>query len=255
VRNGRLITRPPGLSDTPGGAAIAGGLTAILGLGLILQTRKTSHSLVIVVMSAIGLAAVYMTQARSVLLMCVGAAAVMVAVAFKQGRVARASWGLTAAGAAIVASFLWASAVGGTAIDSRFLDITQTGAIATYQQSRGDFLSETLGDLLDKYPLGAGLGRWGMMEAYFGDPSTPGASHIHVEIQLTGWLLDGGIPMWILYGGAIIVSVAGVLAVAFGRSRRASELAPNILAVQLFVVGSAWRVRRSTRSSASCSGR
>src|SRR5262245_34303847 len=39
--DGRVITRPPGLTDTPGGAALAGAMTAILALGLSLRTRST----------------------------------------------------------------------------------------------------------------------------------------------------------------------------------------------------------------------
>src|SRR5690606_36409781 len=37
--DGRLIVRPPGLSDLPGGAAIAGFIAALLGVGLSLDAR------------------------------------------------------------------------------------------------------------------------------------------------------------------------------------------------------------------------
>ena len=33
-----------------------------------------------------------------------------------------------------------------------------------------------------------------MMQVYFSDPSMWHAPPIHVEIQITGWLLDGGVP-------------------------------------------------------------
>ena len=35
-----------------------------------------------------------------------------------------------------------------------------------------------------EFPLGAGLGRWGMMHVYFGDPTLWQAPPIHVEVQL-----------------------------------------------------------------------
>ena len=43
--------------------------------------------------------------------------------------------------------------------------------------------------------IGAGLGRWGMAAGYFGTASLPG---IWAEIQVTGWVVDGGILMLIV---------------------------------------------------------
>ena len=235
--DGRIIVRPPGLSDTPGGAALAGGLTALLGLGFALHTRKLWQTTAVTVMSGVGLAAVYLTQVRSVLLMTIGAIALIGVLALRQGRVMRASLGLAIAGALVVGSFMWASSVGGASVESRFLNIRDQGAMATFRANRGDFLSSTLGELLDKYPLGAGVGRWGMMHQYFGDPFMPGAESIWVEIQPTGWLLDGGVPMWILYGGAIVLSLISVLGFAFSPNPAVAELAPIVFAIQLFIAG------------------
>ncbi|MGE3957919.1 MAG: hypothetical protein AB7H96_14465 [Vicinamibacterales bacterium] len=235
--DGRVITRPPGLTDTPGGASVAGGIAALLGFGLTLRTRNLWHALAIALMSAVSLASVYLTQARSVPLIAIGAAVVIGVITIRQGRIARASWGLGAAGAVIVASFLWASALGGASVEERFLTLRDQGALASYQQNRGDFLASTLGELLDQYPLGAGLGRWGMMETYFADGSNPAATHIHVEIQPTGWLLDGGIPMWFLYGGAIILSLFASLGLSFTRNMLLAECAPLVLGLQLFIAG------------------
>jgi hypothetical protein len=76
-----------------------------------------------------------------------------------------------------------------------------------FQEQRGLFIQFTLSELLYQFPFGAGLGRWGMMQVYFGDTTMWQAPPIHVEIQLTGWLLDGGIPLWLLYGGALFAAV------------------------------------------------
>ncbi len=97
--------------------------------------------------------------------------------------------------------------MGGESVEERFIGITQQGAMRSYQENRGGFVSQTFGELLDRYPLGAGLGRWGMMQIYFANPDKVESAPIYVEIQLTGWLLDGGVPMWVLYGGAVLVSL------------------------------------------------
>ena len=61
----------------------------------------------------VGLAALYLTQVRSLLMMCVGAFAVMGVLTFKRGRVGAATW-LVGGGLALVfSSYLWAASVGG----------------------------------------------------------------------------------------------------------------------------------------------
>jgi hypothetical protein len=235
--SGQTITRPPGLSDTPGGAAVAGGLTALLGLGLTLRARKPWQTACVVVMSAIGLAAVYLAQVRSVLLMTVGAAAVLGVMALRQGRFARAGWLAGMAAALVVASFFWAASVGGSSIERRFLDLREQGTLSVYRENRGAFLAYTTGELLEQYPLGAGVGRWGMMNQYFGNPNEFQSTPIYVEIQLTGWLLDGGVPMWLLYGGAILLSMFVVFRMASSHDSLLSEVAMIVMSVQVFITG------------------
>ena len=53
------------------------------------------------------------------------------------------------------------------AVDSEVLDLRGQGALTVYQQERGNFIAYTVGDLLDQYLSGAGLGRWGMMNRLF----------------------------------------------------------------------------------------
>lgn len=234
---GRMIVRPPGLSDQPGSAALAGGITAIIGLGLALTTRKRWHILAVSLMSGVGLAAVYLTQVRSILLMTLGAAALVGLIVLRQGRLARAGVGLALGTALVMGSFAWATSVGGASVQDRFVNIREEGAVAMYQSNRGLFLSHTVGELLDQYPLGAGVGRWGMMQQYFGGAATRDSAPIYVEIQPTGWLLDGGLPMWFLYGGAILLSMMSVLKLAMARDEHIQRLGPVIFAIQLFVAG------------------
>ena len=70
------------------------------------------------------------------------------------------------------------------------------------------FLSYTLQELLYEYPFGAGIGRWGMMSAYFGEPTNWQFPALWAEIQLTGWLYDGGVLLWICYAGAIVTAAS-----------------------------------------------
>lgn len=235
--DGRIITRPPGLSDVPGGAAVAGGVAAVLGLGLVFRARSPWQTAGALAAVLVGVAVVYLTQVRSVFLMIVAAAVVLTLVMVKMGRLARASWLIVGGGAVLVGSFLWATSLGGAVVNERFLGISQQGAVGVFQQNRGSFLNETLGDLLTRYPLGAGVGRWGMMNSTFGDPNAFRAAPIHVEIQLTGWLLDGGLPMWLLYGGAVLLSIFAALRLAADPDPVLSDLALVAVALQVFIAG------------------
>ena len=76
-----------------------------------------------------------------------------------------------------------------------------------YSASRGSQLTYTFGELLQTYPLGAGLGRWGMIAAYFGVGSTPDTSPLWVEIQVAGWAIDGGIVLLALSIAALVVTL------------------------------------------------
>lgn len=234
--DGRLIVRPPGLSDQPGSAATSGAFAAILGFGLLLRRRNPVLMLGIVSSIAIGFAAIYLSQVRSTLLGTIGAGALLTVVAIGRGRLMSAAWIVGVGGAMVVAAFLWASSIGGESIVSRFGTIQGTGAIDAFQAGRGVFVRQTVGELLDQYPFGAGVGRWGMMNSYFGGGSNYGSAPIYVEVQLTGWLLDGGVLMWILYGGALLLTVWTVFRGTASRNPALSEAAINVLAIDAFVL-------------------
>lgn len=236
-RDGTWIVRPPGLTDQPGGAALAGALAAILGLGLLLRARAGRARLISLAAIAVGLAAIYLTQVRSVLMMVMGCVALLAAIAFRQGRRSGALIIAGGGAALVVAAFVWAASLGGDSVADRYLNIHEQGALQTYQEYRGSFLASTFNELLDTYPFGAGVGRWGMMNTYFGDPNAFRSAPIHAEIQLTGWLLDGGFPMWILYGTAIIASILAAFRLADGRDPRANDIVMIGVTLQIFIVG------------------
>jgi hypothetical protein len=235
---GRTIVRPPGLTDQPGAASAAGAIAAVLGLGLTLLSRGAGNRILGLGGAGLGLFVLYLTQVRSLLLMCVAGFVVMAALMFRRGRFAAGTWLLAGGGALVLSAFLWAVSVGGERVERRFTDLAQRGAVEAYRENRGHFLSYTVGELLDEYPLGAGVGRWGMMYIYFGDPTNLAAPPIYVEIQPTGWLLDGGVPLWVCYGGALFAAFAMAWRLAVQRfSPAVADLASIVLPVLLTMTG------------------
>ncbi len=87
-----------------------------------------------------------------------------------------------------------------------------------YYRNRGLFLEHTVQDLLPQYPLGAGLGRWGMMNLYFGDNSDPERACLWAELQWTGWVLDGGVPLLLAYAAALALACRTALQITLLRN-------------------------------------
>jgi hypothetical protein len=240
--NGQTIIRPPGLSDLPGGAAAAGMTSAILGMALALGAKginwKSAAYLVIV---GISLTTVYLTQVRVLL---IGAIFGMALSAWAAGQLnVFYRIRILATGAAVfAAAFLLAMSIGGKAIANRFGSLTSQDPLQTYQSNRGVFIMLTLDTYLHEYPLGAGVGRWGMMRQY-AKPylERDAAKPLYAEIQLTGWLYDGGVLMWIFYGAAI----GAALLYAYRKARHHEErevryLAGLVLAMNMVVFLCAW---------------
>jgi hypothetical protein len=205
--SGRMLVRPPGLSDLPGGAAIAGSLTAILGLAFSsLRDTRIWVRLVCFAAALSGISVLYLTQVRSLALLTLLALALLGGFGIRQPRLWNRGWMASAAVLLVLGSFCWAVAAGGDKVRRRFVDMSDQGVVESYDASRGWFWRYTFGEGLLDYPLGAGLGRWGMMNSYFG-ADRPDSPVLWAEIQLQGWLYDGGVPLWLLYGGALAASL------------------------------------------------
>ena len=237
--DGRPIIRPPGLSDMPGGAAVAGLLTVLLGVAFAADARTNRFLRVLCVgAAAVGMTALYLTQVRSLTVMAALGVLMFAVIRLRQGRILHGAWIMAGGVALVVASFLWALSAGGTTIQTRYSGLIETGLLSTFQKSRGIFLDYTFRELLFRFPLGAGLGRWGTMQVYFPDASTWHTPPIHVEIQITGWLLDGGVLMWICYGGALASAVRLASRAAVGRQGDSlRDLAAVVLVFQLAIIG------------------
>ena len=236
--NGREIVRPPGLSDLPGGAAVSGMMTMILGLTLALGSDRRWWIRACCLAAAVaGMTALYLTHVRSLTMVAAGSVALFAVLRLRQGRTVEGTLSLAAGIVLVAGAYIWARAVGGDAVTDRFSGLTDESALRMFSEQRGMFIRYTLSELLYEVPFGAGLGRWGMMQVYFGDPTLWQAPPIHVEIQLTGWLLDGGIPLWLLYGAALAAAVRFTYNLAVHSSSKAwQDVAIIVLCLQLILI-------------------
>ncbi|MFO0810550.1 MAG: hypothetical protein U0746_18135 [Gemmataceae bacterium] len=215
LADGTQTFRPMGLTDAPGGAAGAGLYCCLFGLGFYLASRSWAVRVAAAASIVIGLFCIYMSQVRSLLVMVGVAAAVLTTVLARRGESVRLAGLAVLVPAVVLVSYKWAAAVGGESTVNRMRTLTERSASELYYANRGHFLEHTVMELLPRYPLGAGLGRWGMMHGYFGDKNAPpDRASIWVEIQWTGWLLDGGLPLIAAYTFAIAIAVRVAYVVA-----------------------------------------
>lgn len=235
---GQKIIRPVGLTDLPGGAAVAGLIVGLLGLVFAAQPKQQLLRRVFcLAMAVVGISVLFLTQVRSLIVMLVFSALAMCALFIRQARFIQSAVLGGICVFLLVGSFLWAAAIGGKPVTDRFSGLIDGSPFLTFQQNRGIFVKQTFDEILYEYPFGAGAGRWGMMNVYFGGgPNQP--PPIWAEIQLTGWLLDGGVLMWVLYGGAVLLAMAFAYRLSISLAdRQLNYLAAIVLCLNFFVAG------------------
>jgi hypothetical protein len=206
LANGLEVYRPMGLTGEPGGAAGAGFYALLLGVGIALQARNPLLRIAGAGSSAIGLFCIYLSQVRSVLIFSILCLVILGIVLLRQGKVLQFTLMSSAVGVLFASVFTWAVAVGGSQTMERVMTLFAEAPQEVYQQNRGSYLAYTLQTLLPDHPMGAGLGRWGPIWTYFGLNNNPETRPIWVEIQLTGWLLDGGILLIVAYAVALYLT-------------------------------------------------
>jgi hypothetical protein len=233
IANGESVWRPMGLTDSPGGATVSGQFAFLTGLVLAIRERHLGLRLAGVLGALAGVFCIYLCQVRTtVVLTGLGVIVFTILNAARQ-RADRALLISGLGGAVLVAGFTWAYAVGGTTVSDRLATLTAERADQVYYANRGIFLEDTLEKVPD-YPLGAGLGRWGMMATYFGDPFNPTSKPLHAEIQPAAWLYDGGLLLLIVGYMALLVTCWVSIRIAL-RSRDARMVDWAILVVALNV--------------------
>ncbi len=204
--NGEIIIRPPGLFDTPGAVAGVGMLSALLGVIFAVEPDPD--------VAARGLARAglreccrYLSEPgprqprgtrRHDARLC--------APARPAAPVTELSGFATLSGLMLVGAFGYAATLGGESIVERVFTLFADNPMTVYYASRGGQLVYALNEFFFDFPFGAGLGRWGMTAAYFGDLSNLGSQSIWAEIQIAGWLIDGGFLLLILYCGALVAT-------------------------------------------------
>jgi len=208
-----LIVRPPGLFDNPGAVAGPAMYAALLGLVFATSAMSLFKRAVALGASFAGIAAIYLSQVRVSLVVLAVMLATYVVVLSLHSRMRRALTFGAIAGGLIVATFTFAVSLGGESIIERTFTLFAQDPVSLYTASRGGQLVYTFDDLVTTYPLGAGLGRWGMIAGYFG---TGGERPLWAEIQIAGWAIDGGIPLLLLGIAAPVIALAAQWKVAMG---------------------------------------
>ncbi|UUO16204.1 MULTISPECIES: hypothetical protein [Aphanizomenonaceae] len=223
LTNGIQVYRPMGLTDSPGGAANAGFYALLFGVVIAIKYKNPILRLTGIASGGIGLFCIYLSQVRSILALSAISMVFLALVLIRTAQIARLTMMVSSVTALFIATFSWAVAIGGQSTLNRITSLFAGSAHQVYQENRGHFLQDTINNLLPKYPLGAGLGRWGMMNNYFGDNTYLESQPIWVEIQWTGWLLDGGVPLILAYVAALYL--AGITAWKIAINRKLGDFA------------------------------
>lgn len=204
LASGARVLRPMGLTDTPGGAATSGFYAVLLGVGFLVSESTRKVRLFSAASITLGMFCLYLAQSRSRFLLTAICVAVFLAILAYRGQVRRFATAVVIGSVLVLGAFGWAVSVGGDSATERLGTLATTDPAGLYAKNRGYFLERTFDELAPENPLGAGLGRWGMMYVYFG--SATASRPIFAEIQITGWVLDGGYPMLLLYGLALALA-------------------------------------------------
>src|SRR4029453_5102916 len=130
--DGREIVRPPGLSDMPGGAAVAGMMTMILGLSLGLgRGERWLVRVACLGAAVVGMTALYLTHVRSLTLVAAASVGLFAILRIRQGRTMEGGLTLGVGLGLVVGSYVWALAVGGGAVSDRFAGLRHAGCFCS----------------------------------------------------------------------------------------------------------------------------
>jgi hypothetical protein len=181
--------------------SVPGAWAALTGFALFQQQRRLLPRLVALACAFLGVAVIYLTLVRTAfVIVLVGALAYATILCLRQ-RTQSATTFLVTVLCTLVGALLFAEVFGGTTVTARFSSLFQSPPTSVYYHSRGIQLEHALLHDAFEYPLGAGLGSWGMVPTYFGGGLK------FAELQVHGWILDGGLPLLLLYSAAVVIAV------------------------------------------------
>jgi len=234
--SGRRIIRPCGLTDTPGAAAGASANVIIIGLLWSLRPMPLWRRAALVGVCFFATGIIYISQVRVMLLTMVASLIATTVVFVLRGSFGKATVLAVILGTLVAGGLGWAAYVGGEAATKRFAALFEEDALTTYQQHRGGFLQKAIYEELPRFPLGAGLGRWGQIYYYFGNKAFPfgvGRGELYSEIQISAWVYDGGLPLLAMYASAALLAVWS----AFRLALHANDPALSNAACPIFAMG------------------
>lgn len=214
---GRQILRPCGLSDTPGYASYSGLFCGFLGIAMAFGPRLSAFARVFFLVGAgIGPVVLLLTQVRSLFIVLVLITILFAVTICAQRRFLQFQL-ISGIGLMLfVGAVAWAVNTGGQSISTRFSFLWGEQDYKDLANERGRFYTWTFEEHLKAYPLGAGVGRWGVMaDSFNNDYTNIKSNKLHAEIQLTGWLYDGGYLLWIVYPMAIVFALLPLLRASF----------------------------------------
>ncbi len=214
---GVRVFRPMGLTDVPGGAATSGLYAVVLGIGVYLTTERRWLSVSAIGSVLLGLMCLYLSQIRALMVVTAISLVGVTAVLALRRDYKRLTGFSVVLIAVLVVSFRGAVSMANQSVEHRVRSLTAATPQQIYEQNRGGFLKQAFEEMLPEYPLGAGMGRWGMMQSYFGDKSNPDEAR-WAEIQWSGWILDGGAPLMIAYVWIVGITLLTTLGIARWRS-------------------------------------
>jgi hypothetical protein len=214
--DGSMAIRPPGLGDAPGAAAGAGMFVGIVGIAFLGLPVSLLRKVLGLLMGMAGVVVIFLSHVRSALVVLVGCAVIYSIILVRQGRLRTV---LTLALLMVVCgvcSLIYAESLGGQSTINRFATLLADDPLTVYDKSARLFMVTNAFDtLLVDYPLGAGLGRWGMMRTYFGDENNVDSPGIWSEVQFSSWVLDGGIVVLSLYLIALTMAIQRLVRFSF----------------------------------------
>jgi hypothetical protein len=208
--NGRVMIRPPGLFDAAGAVAGAAMVATILGLVFCLEPMAWWKRGASLGFALAGMSALYLSHVRAAFVMTLAMMVAYIALLIIQNQKKRViGFGALAFGL-VLAGLSVATTLGGDSVAERFRTLLEGDPRQLYYQSRGIQVESAMTELVDEYPFGAGLGRTGMLSYYFGE-SGAASRGLFAEVQPNAWMLDGGIPLVVLYALVLIVTLFGDL--------------------------------------------
>jgi hypothetical protein len=134
----------------------------------------------------------------------------------------------------VVGALTWVIANSGLVVVERFIGLSsQDFGKSYYESGRGKFVAHALTVMIWESPLGCGLGRWGTINGVFGDPS----GGLWVEVMINAWVVDGGIPLLVLYNFAVVLAMVNTIRIALrSRDRDLAFWAAVIFAAELSIL-------------------